>query len=289
MSFFDQAYDEMSWKEVCYRLPGDLAVSALQRRITNLDTLSSFFDIVQSQPSNVKQLKDHVNSIVTDFTVDEVFDKFETGRHPVLFNWMNDDNLKRLKDDGKDKLTHKFLYNLSNPDDVENLSKVLDDILAEEFPKQSEVLSVLNKISNKHFHGLLNIVLGDSRPDVRVCALSVTDVHNQSLVSDLHKTIALKALVKSSSVRYLSMLSFKAFSALRPKERLVALEKYFNTFPKYRQRKVFEPAPTEDEFQLVVFAGCIEQNELVKKLCSTYKEITELDPPVEASDEEEDA
>ena len=46
MSFFDQAYDEMSWQEICYRLPSELAIDALQRRINNLDTLRMFFDNV---------------------------------------------------------------------------------------------------------------------------------------------------------------------------------------------------------------------------------------------------
>ena len=46
MSIFDQAYDNMSWQEVCYRLPGDLAVNALKRRVNNLDTLKMFFDNV---------------------------------------------------------------------------------------------------------------------------------------------------------------------------------------------------------------------------------------------------
>ena len=48
MSFFDQAYDDMSLEEVCYRLPSDLAVNALKRRVTNLDTLMSFIEKVQS-------------------------------------------------------------------------------------------------------------------------------------------------------------------------------------------------------------------------------------------------
>lgn len=289
MSFFDQAYDEMSWQEVCYRLPSDLAVSALKRRINNLDTMLTFFELAQSQPAHVKDLKDHINNVVMEYDVDEVFDTFEAKMHPVLFNWMNENNLKRLKDDGQDKMTYKFLFNLATPDDVESLTKVLDIVLEKDHAVQSEVLSILNKVSNKHFHQLLSAVLGDPRPEVRVCALSVSDPHNQRLVSELHQTIALKALAKSTAHdRYMNPLNFKLFSNLRPKERLISLDRYFRAFPKYKQLQIFDPMPTEDEFNLVLFAGCIEHNDTVKKLHDAYKDITSSEKPIEAEDEKED-
>lgn len=289
-SFFDQEYDNMTWHEVCYRLPGELAINALKRRVTNLDTLMMFFEHVHSQPSSIKELRDHVNDVISSHTVDEIFDKFETERHPLLFNWLNSENKDRLKTDGqeKDKLSHKFLFNLSQPDDVDGLSKVLDHVLEEDHPKQSEVLSVLNKVSNAHFNPLLERVLRDKRPEVRVCVLSVSDVNNHKLISNYQKVIGLKAMVgmKFSNVR-INTLDFKVFSELRPAERMEALSRYLNGFPKYRQLQVFDPMPTEDEFQLVLFAGCIEHNEEIKRLNQLYKEITVEEPPIEEADEED--
>lgn len=288
-SFFDQEYDDMTWSQVCYRLPGELAVNALKRRVNNLDTLVMFFDNVGSQPSGIKELRAHVNDVIADFTVDEVFEKFETPSHPLLFNWMDSKNKDRLKDDGQENLSHKFLFNLSDPNDVTSLNRVLDSVLEEEHPAQSQIISVLNKVSSVHFNSFLDRIMKDARPSVRVCALSVRDVHNEQLISNFQKVIALKALVKMPfpEERSIGMLDFKIFSDLRPADRMTALEKYFNQFPKYRQIKVFSPEPTDDEFQLVIFAGCIEHNDRVKKLNETYKEITELEPPA-SEDEEED-
>ena len=49
---------------------------------------------------------------------------------------------------------------------------------------------------------------------------------------------------------------------------------------------VFNPAPSEEEFQLILFAGCIEHNERVVKLNELYKQITEADPPKDADEDE---
>lgn len=288
-SFFDQEYDNMSWSEVCYRLPSELAVNALKRRVTNLDTLMMFFEHVHSQPASIKPLREHINSVISNFTVDEVFDKFDQEHHPVLFNWLNSDNKERLRKDGQENLSHKFLFNLSGSNDIDGLNKVLDKVLEQDPPKHSEILSVLNKVSNVHFNSMLEKVLRDKRPEVKVCVLSVGDVNNEKLISNYQKVIGLKAMIKAgySSRLPINTLDFKVFSDLRPAERMVALKKYLERFPKYRQIQVFDPMPTEDEFQLVLFAGCIEHNEEIKKLNELYQEITTLEPPKEEEDEED--
>ena len=50
---------------------------------------------------------------------------------------------------------------------------------------------------------------------------------------------------------------------------------------------MFNPAPSFDEFQMILFAGCIEYNERIVKINDLYKLITEADPPVKKDDEDE--
>lgn len=288
MSLFDQAYDEMSWEEVCYRLPSELAINALKRRITNIETLKMFFGSVGTKTSNVKELKEHVNNVMLDYTPEEVFEHFEQEEHPLLFNWTDERNRDRLKNEGKDNLTHKFLYNLADENDVDSLTQVLDHVLAQNPAKQSEVVSVLNKVSNKHFVPLFRKILTDSRPEIRALALSVSNYSNSKLISNHHKVIALKAVAKMGYFdRNIGTLDFSIFSDLKPLERLKVLEIYLNGFPKFKRLKVFDPMPTEDELNLVLFAGCIEHNELVQKLSNLYKEITDMDPQGSEDEEKE--
>lgn len=288
MSIFDQAFDEMPWEEVCYRLPGELAVNALKRRITNLDTMDMFFECAQSQPSSIKELREHVNEVLMEYTPEEIFEKFPQEKHPLLFNWVNAANKSRLKEEGKDNLTHKFLYNLADENDVESLDKVMGHVLAQDPVVTSEVLSVLNKVSNKHFAPFLNRVLSDSRPEVRALALCVNDYGNRKLITRHQMVIALKALSKLGYFdRPFEIVDFGIFSELKPLERLKTLEVYLRRFPKYQQIQVFDPAPTDDELSLVLFAGCIEHNDLVQKLYQTYKDITENEPPESEEGEKE--
>lgn len=288
MSIFDRAFDEMSWEEVCYRLPGELAISALKRRITNLDTLDMFFECVHSQPSNIKELKEHVNSVLLEYTPEEIFEKFDQPKHALLFNWTNDTNRTRLKEDGKDKLTHKFLYNLSDGDDVESLEHVFDHVLGQNPVKASELLSVLNKVNSKHFVPFLNRILSDQRPEVKALVLCINDYGKYKLISKHQRVIALKALSRLKYFdRSFEILDFSLFSELKPLERLNTLMTYLSRFPKYRQIKVFDPMPTEDEINLVLFAGCIEHNDMVQKVYSLYKDVTETVASPDEDGEEE--
>ena len=290
MNFFDQAYDEMSWKEVCYRLPSDLAVRALQRRITNLDTLRMFFENVGSQPASVKPLKEHVNSLVAQEDPKDVMDLFEKDYETTLFNWLDDDNKKRIKNDDADRLSTKFLFNVTGADDKEGLNVLMERVLADSILNQSHLRSILNKADSDIFNTLIDKVLKDSRPEVRVCALGVAGLSNQESLSDFQKTIALKALAKCANphpVGSISVLNVDVLSNLRPDERLTALERYFNYFPRYRKVAAFNPMPSKEEFDMILFAGCIEHNDRVTKLNETYQLITEADPP-EVEDEEED-
>jgi hypothetical protein len=285
MSIFDQAYDEMTLVEVCVRLPGDLAIRALKRRINDLVSLKEFVETVASQPADIKEVRSHINSVLNKYAATDILDTFPQEYHPSLFKWLSEDNAKRLKEDGKDKLTRKFKFNLSKGDELDTLDEVLKDVLAEEFVQHSQVISVLNKADATVFNQLLDRVVKDKRPEVRQCILSV--VSNRDLLSEHQLTMGLKAFAQSGSqLNGLGgLLSFKSFSSLKPAERLPALQKYFNYFPKYRQLQIFSPEPSKEEFDLILFAGCIEQNDLVTSLSSQYQQITEELPPKDTEDD----
>lgn len=287
MSIFDQAYDEMTLVEVCVRLPGELAVNALKRRINDLVSLLEFLETAGSQPADIKPVREHVNNILNKYSVVDIFDTFKQESHPALFNWLNEENAKRLKEEGKDKLTRKFKFNLSKDNDIETLGEVLIDILAEDFVNQPAIVSVLQKADSTVFNQLLDSVIRDARPEVKQCILGVST--NRGLLTDHQLTIGLKAFAQSATplAGIGGLLNFKLFSALRPDERLYALEKYFSYFPKYRQLSVFNPEPSKEEFDLILFAGCIEQNDLVSKLNKVYQEITEELPPKEESEDDQ--
>lgn len=286
MSIFDQAYDNMEWEEICYRLPGDLAVKALKRRITNLDTLDMFFSFVRDKSNGVKEIRDHVNATLNNFSVDEIFDHFEQPRHALLFSWTNADNKTRLKDGGGDALTHKFLFNLAAHDDFESLHKVLDHVLAQPAINHGELLSVLNKVNNENFIPLFNKVINDPRPEAKIMALCVRDPANYKLISRHQRVMGLKALAKINYFdRHFEIVDFSIFSELRPLDRLNTLYSYLSKFPLYKQLRVFNPSPSEDEVSIVLFAGCIEHYELVQKIEKMYADITVTEPPTTEEEE----
>lgn len=288
MGFFDDAYDDMTWEQVCYRLPGEMAVNALKRRITNLDTLRMFFESVSKQPNSVKAIKDHVNDIVSNEDPDDILDMFGEDREQVLFNWLNDDNVKRIRNHDPDKLSLKFLFNCTDNYDRDGLVEVMDRVLQDPDFNSSHLRAVLNKADSQHTNALLDAVIKDDRPEVRVCVLGVGGLSNQSVVSDRYKIIGLKALAKCTShqpVSSMPLMNIDVFSALKPTERMVALEKYFSYFPRFRKIPAFYPEPSREEFDTVLFAGCLQLNEEVNKLNTAYDEITELDPPETKKDD----
>lgn len=279
MSLFDQVYDEMSWVEVCNRLPSDLAINALKRRVNNLDTLRMLIDNIGNKASNIPALKTHINDIISDHDVDEILNTFESKYHPSLFAWLEKSNVDRIKKEAKDKLDTVFLFNLTDSDDQSTLEEIMDRVLQEPDLKTSRVLSVLRKSDDKCLAPLLDKIIKDKRPEVRACILSVSGFRNTGLVSDHQKVIGLKALTKCGSYNLVPIgdrLGINVFSNLRPFERLKALEYYMTCFPKFKKVKVFDPEPTEEEFKMILFAGCIEHNDLVAKLNKTYEEITKL-------------
>jgi len=323
MSIFDKAYDEMNWYQVCSRLPGELAVRALQRRILNLSTLSTFVDTAGSTVINIGDLKGHVNNVLANASLDDIFDTFDEAKHPILFQWLDDENTKRIKENARDKLTTKFKFNITESSDEEGLAEILDTVLTEDLqdvpsdfstfmdpncadcgafgepcdvhmPELSEqsskrIRAVLEKADSSVFKTLVNKVLGDKRPTVRASVLGLFNYGNNCTLTDNQNLIALKAFVKlpdTSTLNAIRTLNYKLFSELRPMERLVALERYLNYFPRYRKIKLFEPMPTLDEFKYLLFSCSIEHHERVEALYQQFRDITELDPPVH--DEEDD-
>jgi hypothetical protein len=288
MSFFDEAYDAMTLDEISYRLPSELAVNALKRRLDNLPTLLDFIKTIGTQPSYVKELKDHINGIISNEKVADIVQVFDTTLQPSLFGWLNEENKNRIKDEGRASLDKKFVFNLAGEEDLEDLKYVLEETLKEPTANTPHIRAVLDKANYKIFPQLMNIIVGDTRPEVRETILGVRDPQNNSLISDYQRTAALKAFVKSNNrLPYINKQNFKSFTALKPKERLDALNKYLGYFPSFRQLEVFDPMPTQEEFDMILFAGCLEYNDLVVKLSHKYKEITQESAPVETDDEDE--
>ena len=286
MGFFDAVFDELTWEQVSYRLPSPLAVSALKRRILNLDTLLSFFASLGSKPSNVPELKTHINELLNQYSAVDILAKFEEPHHPALFSWCDAANAERLKTDAKDKLTIKQLFNMTKDSDVEGLTDILDHILTAPELKTSMVSSVLRKADLKAFQPLLNKVVRDPRHEVRALVLSIGDFNKTRAISDIQRMVGLKSLAKSNvEVKHMDVLDFNLITSLKASERLIVLKKYLSVFPLYRKCGVFTKEPTEEEFDLTLFAGCIDQNELVIELKTLYNKITKEDPPAE---EEED-
>src|SRR5690348_15663216 len=126
MSIFDQAYDEMTLQEVCFRLPGELAVRALKRRVNDLPTLLDFIKAVGSQPTFVPDLKQHINGLITNEQVADVLTLFGQETHSSLFGWLDDANKNRLKNEGRESLSTKFLFNLAGEKDLDDLKYVLE-------------------------------------------------------------------------------------------------------------------------------------------------------------------
>jgi hypothetical protein len=282
MGFFDSVYDEMSLEEVSYRLPSDLAIRALKRRVLNLDTLIVFFASVGAKPTGVPELKEHVNSILASNSTTDILDKFEEKYHPTLFSWCNDSNRKRIKEDGSSKLTVKLLHNMTDAKDAVGMETVLDRVLANPTPTTSEVGAVLRKADLTIFPNLVNKVVRDQRPEVRSCLLALGDQYKAKMLGDNTRLVALKAWAKSGvDLAGVDKLDFGLFSTLRPAERMTTLKRYLGFFPLYRKAHVFLTDPTEDELDLILFAGCMTQTEDVAAMKTLYNQITKEDKPAE--------
>lgn len=282
MGFFDDAYDNMTWQEVCYRLPSDMAVSALKRRITNLDTLRMFFENVGKQPNSVKELKHHINGVVNNENPDDILDAFAEDYEQTIFNWLDDDNKKKMREHDPSKLSLQFLFNCTKSNDRAGIEELMDKVLQDPEFNNTHLRAVINKADGNFMNVLLDKIVKDSRPEVRVCVLGVRGLSSQSFIGDRYKVIGLKALAKCSAhqpIGSIGLMNVDSFNALKPVERLDALEKYFSYFPRYKKVEAFSPVPAKEEFDMILFSGCLEHNERVNKLNEAYEQITTLDPP----------
>ena len=286
----NQAYDEMEFEEVICRLPSEFAIGSIKRRVTDVAGLVKLFRARDGGgASKVKEIKSHVNDIIENSSIDDIFTSLTEGYHPTLFGWLNDKNRDRIIEDGKDKLTVEFVFNLTNSKDLDGMQYVLDRILSEQEPSTSKVMSVVNKIDSTQFQMLIKTVLKDERSKIRSIILSINNLHNFKTISNHQKMIALKAFAKipssDKSVRHIQPIDFKLFKDLKPLERIMALDRYLNYFkPTSKKQEVFDPEPTADELDSILFAGCFEFNDVVEDIKNKYSAIT-----TESKEEENDA
>lgn len=282
--FMDKIYDEMELMEVICRLPGELAIKAIKRRIPGADNLAEFFDAaaVENETSKCGAVKNHVNSIVGKYDdICHVLDVIGEKYHSVLHGYLNDMNKTRLVVEGADRLSVKFLFNLTDHDDADGMKKVLDKALAEQDTVPSQILSILNKSAPENCQTLINIVLKDKRPLIQSTVLSVGNEYNFKTISEHQKMIALKAFAKIPSsqegIKGIQPLDFKLFQDLKPLERLLALDRYLSYFPVYKKRKAFNPEPSVEDFDAILFAGCFQYYDLVEGIKEKYDAITKDD------------
>jgi hypothetical protein len=286
MGFFDQAFDNMSWEQVCFRLPSELAINALKCRITNLDTLATFFASCGTKSSSIKELKTYINSVLNGYSATDILAKFDEAQHPTLFGWVDDANKNRLKTDALSSIPTKLLFNMTGEKDVAGLNEVLDRVLKEPELKQSAVASVLHKADHSVFPQLVNRIVRDTRPEVRCLVLGVGTEAKRKMLGTNTLLVGLKALAKSTAegIRGTDLQDFTLFAQLKANERLLALKKYLGQFPKYHKCSAFISNPTDEELDFVLFAGCIDQNDLVVELKTMYNQITKEDAPAEEED-----
>ena len=283
---FDKIYDEMSWSEVACRLPSDLAISALKRRIENLNSLKLFFDSIGVKSVEVKPLKEHVNFVLNNHTADEIVQTFGEEYHPVLFGWLNGANSTRIKEEGLDKLSIQLAFNLTKPNDEIGLRGLLDKALSITEPNSAHVISILRKADNNIFHKICEPVLSHSLPEVRALPLGVGN-SSFNLLSTNEQLIALKAFAKCSArINGIYPVDFKLFTQIKPLERLHALDKYMGYFPTIKNAQVFLPMPSLEEFEVSLFSGCLEFNDLVTKLTKKIKVVLGLEEMKEEEDDD---
>jgi hypothetical protein len=283
----NQAYDEMELEEVICRLPSEFAIGSIQRRLKGIKELTDFFRTRDAGgASKVDSIKSHINNIIFNTSIEDIFKTITPEYHPTLFGWIDDKNKNRILDNGKSHLTVEFIFNLTEPNDLNGMQYILDRVLSDQDPKISKILSILDKIDSEYFQNLIETVIKDARPKIRSSILS-TYGRDSKLLSDHQKMIALKAFAKipasEKGSRHIQPIDFKLFKNLKPLERIMALDRYLNYFKKYRKQKVFDPAPTEDEFNLILFAGCFQYNDLIEDMVKRYNAITKEEDPDKSS------
>lgn len=279
---FDRIYDQMDLREVMFRLPSEMAINAIKRRIKTADELPTMFAIQDKLSVKVPSLKSHINDLISGVEVEDLLEKIPVENHPHLFSWLDNKNSKRILESGNEKLTIELVFNLTDAKDIGGMTKVLERILKDTEPKLSKVSSVLRKIDSQYFLQLVDLVLRDQRDYIRTAVLAIPD-GNYKLLSETQKMIAVKALAKvpasCESPKAIQKIDFKLFQNLKPLERIMALDKYLDYFSKYKKIKVFDPAPTEDELNAILWAGCFEYNDLVEEIKTKYMDITENEKP----------
>jgi len=260
MSFFEQAFDAMTMGEIICRLPG---------------------------LSKLESIRSHINQVLSGESVDDILETFEENTHPKLFQWMSSDNSLRVKDEGIDKIDVKFTFNLTKSDDLDGLGDVLNIVLAEDSADAPKIQAVLEKATADVFNNLINKVLKDERELVRAIPICLSYRQRKNL-TDHQKLISLKAYASSMPGRTIDVLDFKLFSQLRAGERYSVLSTYLGQFPSYRKYKCFDPMPSETEFDVLLFAGSIDDHELIGAIRKKFEAVTKLDPPATDDSEEED-
>lgn len=272
-----QAYDEMKLYEVVCRLPGDYAMAALKRRVSSPAGFEKFFSTPDVDGAGkITAVKDYINEVVAGVSVASLLNDVDAKLYPKLFGWLSADNKSRILADGGNILSPEFVFNLSDKSNVDEMVFALRRVLEEPEPGVSKVTSVLNRADASCLNTLVGVVLKDARPLVVSSILSIYSKADK--ITDHQKMIALKAFAKipesQAGSRHVEPVDFRLFQDLKPLERIMALGRYLGYFSAGGRAAPFNPAPSEEDFDKILFAGAFQYNDLVEDIKKKYQAIT---------------
>lgn len=269
----------MTLEQVVCRLPGEYATKEFKRRIDGVDKFTEFFKITNRQTQEIKEIKEYINEIIDQTTIDELLNSIDSEYYHILYKWLNSDNSDRiLKEgkEGKDGLPINFLFNLTDKSDLNGLKEILNKILSNE-PKASQIISVLCKSDQSCFQELTEIVLKDDRPFVRTSILSIMGARSFNQLTETQKVTALSALSfgKSNPDLFIQVLDFNLFKQLEAIEKLKALKFYLEHFYKFKRTYIFCPEIDLESFDNSL-KDCSEYDQLKNEVVNLYDDILKL-------------
>lgn len=290
-SIFDQAYDEMTLDEVIYRLPGELAVSAFKRRVKTAEDILEILKVSESKSAASElSVREHINDIIANMPIEDLV-KVDEKYHPRMFKWLNKSNTDRIKEYGVDYISTKLLFNITDPDEHTVWEALLQKTINASPINKTYIARIAEKIDSDYFGSILNIILSNSRPEVRSAVLQIQARPNVSYITEQQLILGLKAYAKctpSETYEAIRLLDWEWLKQLKAQERFFVIKNYLTHMPEFQKLKVFKNQPSFDEFKNYIFPASIQFNEEFNQLLERYSKVTQEDAPVVESESDPD-
>lgn len=294
MGFFDDAYDEMSFKEVSFRLPSELAISSIKRRVNNTESAVEF---INSAPKafEFKEVKDIVNSVMVSDGFKGFFDAFKE-KEATLFKWVSKDNRANLIENHFSDIPLKLAFNMVDKNDADKMKLLFNMIIRDPESVKAQMRAIIDKASVSLKMELIDAVVKSSRDDLKIGVLETSFDKWEELVDNrtIHlclKSLASHAIKNDFDVNFvpINALSFSSFDKLKPMERLASLKAYLKAVdavkrPSGSKIKPFKEDITEEQIENALFAGSVNENDLVTEIKGLFSSI--VDPKKEEKADE---